>query len=77
MSKGDLSPSTLTILYAPFGEVQQLIVRAIGDPGVAILSDADPHQRTLPDALGGSPCPRPRAKRDSPKVFHGVGAPRK
>ena len=33
--------------------------------------------RTLPDGLRGSPWHRPRAKRGSPIVFHGVGAPRK
>ena len=47
MSKGDFESrdlDDLAVLDAPAGEEQQLIVRTVGDPDVAILGDADPHQ---------------------------------
>ncbi len=47
MSKGDSSPAGFTmlaVLDVVRREIQQLIVRAIGNPNVAIRGDADAHQ---------------------------------
>ena len=47
MSKGDFSPATLTMrpsLIRPAGKEQQLIVRAIGNPDIAVCGDPDAHQ---------------------------------